>query len=150
MPSRESLIEYFAGLADDYLRETLASGTLTAAAAAVAGAELDRRGLARPATAAPAAAADSEPISAEDATLVTVARSLGGQRLEILRARLQAEGIPAFVMDGNTNQAYSLISIAMGGARLQVPRRHEAEARQLISLIQSGALAAGSRDVEPG
>lgn len=149
MPTRESLVEYFSSLADDYLLETLASGSLTAVAAGIAGAEVDRRGLAHPRPAA-AAAADSEPeaLEEEDTALVTVARSLTGHRLEILRARLVAEGIPAFVMDGNTNQAYSLIAIAMGGARLQVPRRHEAEARQLIALIQSGALAANPRDVE--
>jgi len=129
MPTRESLVEYFSSLADDYLLDTLASGSLTAMAAGIAGAEVDRRGLVRLQFAAVAADSEPEALDEEDAALVTVARSLTGHRLDILRARLVAEGIPAFVMDGNTNQAYSIIAIAMGGARLQVPRRHEAEAR---------------------
>ena len=86
---------------------------------------------------------DGEPVFLE-----TIARSLKSQQLEILRARLEAEGIPAFVMDGNMNQAYSLVSVALGGARLQVPRQYIAQAREIMANINSGAFAANARDID--
>ena len=148
MSTTGSLAEYFGGLADDYLMETMASGALTPLAAGIAAAELARRGLAPPRAEAPAApeAGEVQP----PVVLETVARSLGGMRLEILRARLEAEGIPAFVTDGNTNRVYSVISIAMGGARLQVPGEFAAEARRIIGFIESGAFTARAQDVEEG
>lgn len=147
LDERQSVTDHFRDLTDDCLLETYGSGSLTPLALEVAGEELTRRGIAH---SLPAAAAETvAPCVAEAAVILeTVARSLETSRLEILRARLEAEGIPAFVFDGNTNQAYSFISPAMGGARLQVPCAFAAEARELIAAIDSGKLTANSRDVD--
>jgi hypothetical protein len=144
--SKDALIEYFSGLADDYLLETFESGTLTPLAFEIAEKELSRRGIAHPAF-----VENNEKTKVDDGApviLETIARSYKSQRLEILRARLEAEGIPAFVMDGNMNQTSSLVSVALGGARLQVPRQYVAKANEILAAINSGALAANARDIE--
>ncbi len=138
--------EYFSGLTDDYLLEIFESGTLTPVAEELAGTELSRRKI--PHSKASAEEDESRVNDGEPVVLETVARSYGSSQLEILRARLEVEGIPAFVMDGNVNQAYSLISPAMGGARLQVSRHHVAEANEIIASINSGAFAANADDVD--
>ncbi len=77
----------------------------------------------------------------ESTDFVWVARTLipvPGE-LEILRARLSAEGIPSFIADGNTNGMNGLWSIALGGARLMVAREYAAAAREIIALVRSGA-----------
>jgi hypothetical protein len=146
LPSKDALIEYFSGLTDDYLIETFESGTLTPLAFEVAEKELSRRGLDHPVVVAnkeESKADDGEPVILE-----TIVRSFKSQRLEILRARLEAEGIPAFVMDGNMNQTSSLVSVALGGARLQVPRQYVAKANEILAAINSGAFAANARDID--
>jgi uncharacterized RDD family membrane protein YckC len=60
---------------------------------------------------------------------------------EILRARLDAAGIPAIVVDGNLVQAYALIAIAVGGVRVQVMSDYAARANELVQLWEQGALA---------
>lgn len=90
------------------------------------------------------------PSSADDESLVTVEQSLDAGVIEALRARLQAEGIPAFAVDSGINQLNPLYSIAVGGVRLMVPREAAAEARRLIALIKSGQLAARDDDVKGG
>ncbi len=72
---------------------------------------------------------------------VTVARSLDTSEMFILSARLEAEGIPSFVADANINQTYSLLSIASGGVRLQVPSEFAVTARKIIADVNSGLLA---------
>ncbi|CAG4885186.1 conserved protein of unknown function [Georgfuchsia toluolica] len=144
--NRDELTKYFAGLADDYLLETFESGTLTPLAFEIAEAELSRRGIPHPSS-----LPVEEEIKSDDGDpvhLETIARSFKSQRLEILRARLEAEGIPAFVMDGNMNQAFSVASPALGGARLQVPRQYVTQAKEIIAAIDSGALAANARDAD--
>jgi ribosomal protein S18 acetylase RimI-like enzyme len=83
-----------------------------------------------------------------DGSLVTVARSLEPLQIEILRARLQAEGIPAFSADAGINQTNALYSIALGGVRLMVPRESAQDAQDIIALVNSGQLAARD-DEEP-
>ncbi|GGC60311.1 putative signal transducing protein [Undibacterium terreum] len=59
---------------------------------------------------------------------------------EILSARLNADGIPAIVVDGNLVQAYSLIAIAVGGVRVQVMAEHAQRARELLKVLNEGGL----------
>ena len=80
-------------------------------------------------------------ISGERVTFVTVARSLDTSQLQVLRARLDAEGIPSFVADEGMNQMISLYSVALGGMRLMVPEEFAADARQIIGLVKSGRFA---------
>ncbi|BBP03451.1 hypothetical protein TPL01_09160 [Sulfuriferula plumbiphila] len=83
----------------------------------------------------------------ESMEFVTVARSLDSSEMLILSALLEAEGIPSFVADVNINQTYSLLSIAAGGVRLQVPSEFSVAARQIIADVNSGLLALDDDDV---
>lgn len=144
-PSRDALYEHFRDLADDYLLEVYGSGTLIPLAQEVAEAELTRRGI--PHSPVPVADEGLEVPAEEDPVILeTVVRSLVTSQLEVLRARLEAEGIPAFIMDGNMNQSYSLVSAAIGGARLQVPRSYAGAAREIIAAMNSGLLAVRDGD----
>jgi len=77
---------------------------------------------------------------------VEVARSLSmvPGDLEILRARLASEGIPAFIADGNTTQMNALWTLALGGTRLMVPDAHARAAREILALLQSGVFDLGA------
>jgi hypothetical protein len=77
----------------------------------------------------------------ETIEFVTVARSHDTSEMFILSARLEAEGIPSFVADANINQTYSLLSIASGGVRLQVPGEFADAAKRIIADVNSGLLA---------
>lgn len=144
----EELAEHFTGLRDEYLLELWNSGTLTEFAMRLADDELGRRGIVHPRL--PAMEGENpEPAAQDEVSFVTVARSLNTSTMHILRARLEAEGIPAFVADGNMNQVVSLLSVATGGARLQVPSAFAEAARKIIAAINSGALAATNQDANP-
>lgn len=49
---------------------------------------------------------------------------------EIVRARLESEGIRAFIIDQNMN--YTQIPVMMGGVRLQVERDDVLKAKQIL------------------
>ena len=72
--------------------------------------------------------------------LVTVARYSFPWEAQINRARLEAEGIPAFVADEQTINMQWLYSDALGGVRLQVPSACEERARELLSEDRSADL----------
>ncbi len=76
----------------------------------------------------------------EQMSLETVAVFGSMLEAEILRARLEAEGIPAIVVDGNLVQAYSLIAIAVGGVRVQVMGEYALRARELVRVLNDGSL----------
>ncbi|WP_394781634.1 RDD family protein [Undibacterium sp.] len=78
--------------------------------------------------------------ASEEMSLQTVAVFGTMLEAEILRARLEAEGIPAVVVDGNLVQAYSLIAIAVGGVRVQVMQEYAARAGELVKLLEEGGL----------
>lgn len=60
----------------------------------------------------------------------------------IARARLQAEGVPAFVADENTINMQWLYSDALGGVRVQVPAEHLTKAREILAHDYSADLEA--------
>jgi hypothetical protein len=135
---RSELSETFCGMGDDELIERWASGKLTEIAVEVARAELARRGIAVPdVTSNEPGDDDTGPPT--KVSFVTVARSLEPLQMEMLRARLQAEGIAAFTVDAGINQINPFYSIAVGGVRLMVPRQSAEEARRIIELVRSGA-----------
>jgi hypothetical protein len=137
---RDELSETFSRMSDDELIERWRSGNLTEVAVELVRAELGRRRIAVPEYAR-FEPADEDLGPQHDVSFVTVARSLEPLQIEMLRARLQVEGIRAFVVDAGINQANALYSIAVGGVRLMVPRESADEARQIIALVRSGGLA---------
>jgi hypothetical protein len=144
--TRESLAEKFKLYNDDELLRLYRSRDLTALASAVAQAELASRGInvVRPAaTAAPSAAAEPvdapEPVSEGD--LVAVAQLFDPTEAEMLRGRLEAEGVPAMVADTQTAQVNPLYRLAIGGVRVMVPEAHLDRAREVVRADARGEYA---------
>jgi hypothetical protein len=133
---RADLGDAYRDMSDEELLRRWSEGQLTDVAMDVAREEFSRRGIEPPPLARVEAA---EPTGPEEAlTFVTVARSLVPTELQILRARLEGDGIPALVVDEGINRINSLWSIAVGGARLLVPQQFAADAKQIIALVRSG------------
>ena len=145
---RDELAETFSRMSDGELLERWRSGILTEVAVEVARSELARRGIDAPEF-VPLELPDEDPGPQSDVSFVTVARSLEPLQIEMLRSRLQAEGIPAFALDAGINQANALFSIAVGGVRLMVPREFSDEARRIIGLVRSGRFALSEGDEPP-
>ena len=139
--SREQLLEQFRELSDDYLVERLRSGELTEVARSAAEQELRQRGVALPDESQPAAAASGN--ASEYGEFVTIARLLVPTQAHILRARLEAEGVPVLMADGNFVQTNDLLSIAVGGIRVQVPASFVPQALEIMAAMRAGHLALG-------
>lgn len=60
--------------------------------------------------------------------------------LEILKLKLESEGIQVFVKDGNIVNSDPLISNAVGGAKIQVFKEDEERAREFYNSIRSYAV----------
>lgn len=142
----EDLAEIYRNYSDEYLIEQLRSGTMTELAIKVAKKELDSRGVVY--LEPPLEGSHAVPVYYGAPQFVTVASSLNSIAMHILLARLEAEGIPTRIADAHMAQAYSIVSIAIGGARAQVPIEFYDEAMQIIADINSGALASTDEDVE--
>jgi len=68
--------------------------------------------------------------------LITVAAFQSPAEAALAQQRLEAEGMPAFVAD----QAMAVhFSMAIGGAKLQVPQSHAARAREILRQLPSAA-----------
>jgi hypothetical protein len=104
----------------------------------VAGEELSRRGIPHQ---MPQREEAGEPETGETITFETIAHSVNTSAMHILRARLEAEGIPAWIADANLNQVY--LSGAASRARLMVPSKFSAAAKSIVADVRSGALALG-------
>jgi hypothetical protein len=65
--------------------------------------------------------------------MITIARYSLAIEAHIARAKLESEGIPAFVADEHTITADWLYSNAMGGVRLQVPDACVEQARTILA-----------------
>ncbi len=72
--------------------------------------------------------------------LLTVGRYFDPWEAHILRARLEAEGIPASVAGDRHAMADWPMAVALGGAALQVPGAHFEQARQIVAAYHSGSL----------
>jgi hypothetical protein len=151
--TREQLAATFREYNDAELLRLCRSGELTELAADVARAELASRGIdiAPPAPAAPPPA--QEPVdepkteAAIAGDLVTVARMFDATEAEMLRGRLEAEGVPAMVADANSLR---VIQTAIGGVRLMVPGAYVDMAREILQADARGDYAIDDRtDVGP-
>ncbi|MBU2705536.1 DUF2007 domain-containing protein [Zooshikella marina] len=65
--------------------------------------------------------------------LVTISRFTFPYEAQIAWAKLDAEGIPAFIADEHTINMQWLYSNALGGVRLQVPEEYADQAQHLLS-----------------
>jgi len=137
----EELRVRYRALSDEELLSRVASGTLTETALAVATAELADRNVDIPKLSDAhdkilPARADAVPLRFQ-----TIARSSNLTWLQILRARLEADGIGAFIIDENVSRMNPVFSIAWGGIQLQVPEMHVKEARAILADLRAGRLA---------
>ena len=57
---------------------------------------------------------------------------------DIVRGRLEAEGVPAILANRHLVTADWMVSQALGGVRIMVPSEHVAQARDIIAQIDSG------------
>lgn len=72
--------------------------------------------------------------------MITVARYSLAIEAHVDRAKLESEGIPAFVADEHTITANWLYSNAMGGVRLQVPNSCANSAREILATDHTESL----------
>jgi hypothetical protein len=143
-----SLAEKFRLYNDDELLELYRSGDLTEMAQSIARAELANRSIdpGQPAAPIPSASdqepapePDSEPVVEGD--LVMVARIYDPLEAEMLRGRLESEGIPAMVADTQTAQVNPFYKLAIGGVRVMVPEAHMVRAREIVRADARGDYA---------
>jgi len=133
-PSRTDLEETFQELADDELLRRCTSGELTDLAQSIALAEVRARGLELP----PAPEAPAGERQAYLGDWVAIARYLSFTEVHLLRACLEAAGIPAAVADAQLIQTDGLLTPAMRGASLRVPAAYATEAQGVIAAFKRG------------
>ena len=133
----ESLAEKFRLYDDDELLELYRSGDLTELAQAVARTELASRGIDPPAV----SPTDAEPEPTVEGDLVMVARIYDPLEAEMLRGRLESEGVPAMVADTLTAQTNPFYKLAIGGVRVMVPEAYLARAREIVRADARGDYA---------
>jgi hypothetical protein len=143
----ESLAEKFRLYSDEELLELFSSGDLTEMAQSVACVELASRRIdpqrstapiPSPSDQEPESEPDSEPVVQGD--LVMVMRMLNPIEAEMLRGRLEAEGVPAMVADTLAYQINAL-KLAIGGVRVMVPEAYLARAREILQADARGDYA---------
>jgi hypothetical protein len=72
---------------------------------------------------------------------VQLARTFTAIEAQMLRSRLEVEGIPAVVTDDNIVQASPLLSLAIGGARVLVPESYFELATEIAAAVARGEYA---------
>lgn len=97
----------------------------------------------------PAAPVEALPDDPAVPTFLVLARFANVMEAQVLKDLLVAEGIPASLADAHTVQSNNLWANALGGIRLLVPAASLSRARELMSEMQSGALALDG-DADPG
>jgi hypothetical protein len=132
----ESLAEKFRLYDDEELLELFRSGDLTELAQTVARTELARRGI-NPVL----SPAEAEPEPVAEGDLVMVARMYNPLEAEMLRGRLESEGVPAMVADIQTAQVNPFYKLAIGGVRVMVPEAYLARAREIVRADARGDYA---------
>ena len=70
-----------------------------------------------------------------------VARCLDATEAHLLCSCLKASGLPAMVADANLVQTHSLISVAVGGARVMVPEAYVERAHEVLEAFHRGDFA---------
>ena len=127
------LAKHFNEMSDEELINRCNSGDLTEIAQQISNTELTERGLALP---KPTTTAQSDISS--DIHFTTVAQSFSPTDSYLIASLLEAQGIPAIVADANFVQAYSLLTIAVGGVRIRVPNDFVPAAQKVIEAWERG------------
>lgn len=141
MNDRNALAALFADLSDDALIERMRSGSLTDGAMRVAQEEADSRGLRaeRPAQETRGQATEEPWHSGTQggADLVNLIGLLKPMEAEVLRSRLEAEGVYATVADTDLARI-GWAAPAEGGARVLVAERDFEKAKTVLARLQRG------------
>jgi hypothetical protein len=74
-------------------------------------------------------------------SLTAVARFHFPQEAHMLEARLLADGIPAFVTNAHSTQAFGYLRLALGGVRVLVPTARVDEALAVMAALEAGEYA---------
>ena len=141
--TRQTLLEQYYLLNDDELLAQFRSGELTDLAKSVASEELQRRGIDVSEIVGPTT--EDQDMSADE-DLVALARVSTPAEAEMLRGRLEVEGVPAIVVDAHTVQALSLMAIAVGGVRVLVPASYSGRAVAIVKAVANGDYAIGDTE----
>jgi hypothetical protein len=142
---RAELSESFSQMSDEELMERWCDGCLTDIAVEVARNEFSLRGVQPP----PYVPRDLDTRAANEGNpseLVEIARSQMFGNLEVLRARLDSEGIPSLIVNENSNRMGPQFSNTAGGARLLVLSQFADDAKQIVALLNAGAFVLGEGD----
>ena len=67
--------------------------------------------------------------------------------VQILKGRLESEGIPVFLRDENTLNSDPLISSAIGGVKLQVYRKDKERALKIYDEIRAYAIGSDGKPI---
>ena len=134
-PDLSYMRAHFSTLDDAALLNLLAPDALTDIAYALVRAELDSRGVDIPMT------SDAPAQTPDMGEFQTLRRFLEPMDAHMLAACLQDRGVPAFVADADTVQTNMLLSIALGGVRLQVPEALIERAQAIMESYDRGDFA---------
>ena len=145
MSERDALARRFADLSDDALRERLRSDDLTDLAKQVAEREFHDRGLSPDERVVPALE-DADPSRSiqslddhrAEGDVVTLAAHLKPLEAEIIKSRLEIEGIYAAVADAYLDRVGVGVRAAGGGARILVAERDFDHAKAVLANLQRG------------
>ncbi len=145
--TRQSLSEQFQLLNDRELLAQFRSDELTELAKSVAGEELHRRGI--DALKQDDQPPDGQPGSSGEDDLVPIARLLTAAEAEMLKTRLEIQGVPAIVADAQAAQTLTLMTLAVGGVRVLVPESYVDRALEIVKGIENGDYALKSEANPP-
>jgi uncharacterized protein YbaR (Trm112 family) len=67
--------------------------------------------------------------------------------VQIIKGKLESEGIPVFLKDENTINSDPLISYAIGGVKLQVYSKHKTKALEIYNEIRAYAVDASGNPI---
>lgn len=137
--TRQSLFDQFQLLNDGELLAEFRSGELTDLAKSIAGEELRRRGIDVSEKIVEPETEDQD--TSEDEALVPIARLFTAEEAEMLKARLEIEGVPATVVDAHMVQTLGLMALAIGGVRVLVPESYVDRALEIFKCVENGDFA---------
>jgi len=137
--SYTELKQRYAGLSDDSLLDLWRQNTLTDTAQMALRAELRERGIPIPTLDQPAEQEAPSPVE-NNGKWHTVAVFDNPQQSHIMRALLESEGIPVLLADEHQIGMNWMMSLAMGGVRVQVPEAYVEQSLGILEKLQAGEL----------
>ena len=73
-------------------------------------------------------------------TFITIARYQYSSEAQIIKGRLEADGIEVFIADNHTVDTDPLVSNAIGGVKLKVHAQDEVKAKEILNSIKEYSL----------